>query len=156
MNLSLPDRGLTIDEICRNLEKIFIDRARDGAVPVLRPSLGFPVIVDRDNEVYQICGHAADILRAWIWQSLHMPKLGVRVEVPDNLKPVEPRQDGLNLPMAPVMGDHALGPSGSSLKAEGMLDDKAVFELIAEKKAEAFALIYLGRAEQQVQKCVFR
>lgn len=148
VNLCLSERGLPVKEISRYLEKIFLDRAGDGAVAIFRPRLGLPVVIDGDNKIYLIGGHSADILGARVRQPLHMPELGMGMKIPDNLKAVKPGKDGVDFFMAPIMRYYALRPSGGRLEAEGMLDYKAVFEPIAEQKAQAFPFIYLRRTQQ--------
>ncbi len=77
------------------------------------------------------------------------------MEVPDNLEPIESLEDRRYLLVVLVMNDNTFMPSIRCLKTEGMLDNKTVLQPVTKQKTEAFPLINLSRAEEDVDKRIF-
>jgi len=85
--------------------------------------------------------HATDIFRTREGKPLHRPKLGVRMEISDDLQTVKTRKDRVDLFVAAVIRSHALVFPGGGLETESMFYDKPVFQLVSEQKTKTLPLI---------------
>ena len=90
--------------------------------------------------------HPVNILLTGIRKSLIHSKLGMGMEISDDLQAVKARKYRLDLLMSSVMRDYAFQLSAGCLETEGMFYDEPVFELVSQQKAEAFTLINFCRA----------
>jgi len=90
--------------------------------------------------------HPVDILLAGVRKPLMHSKLGMGMEISDDLQAVKPRKYGLDLLMSSVMRYDALELSAGGLETEGMFYDKPVLQFVSQQKAEAFTLVDFRRA----------
>lgn len=100
--------------------------------------------------------HSVYILGTGKGQTLDRSKLGMGMEIANDLDAVQTGKNWVYLLMIPVMGDYALWFSAGGLKTKGMLYDKPVFESIPQQEAEALFLIDLRRTQQQTDEGMFR
>ena len=98
--------------------------------------------------------HAIDILVARRSKPLRRTELRVGVEIADFLQFIEAGKYRLDFPMIFPVVFNAFMLSVSGLDAEGMLDDKTVFESVPEEKSKTLFLIDLRRTEEEIYESV--
>ena len=139
-----PLKYVPIHKVGGNLEEKFSNGTGDGPIPVFTPSDGLLIIIDSNNKIDQAFFHPLDILFTWYRKPLCCTELGMGVEIPDDLQPVESIENGRYPLVVLVMYNNSFVPPIGCLKTEGMLDDKSVLQPITEQKTEAFPLIHLS------------